>query len=61
MKRIDLRLDDDLYERLLRASKRDHRSLNGQIVAMLEDQLAGTAPGGPRARSGDAAPSPHTL
>jgi hypothetical protein len=44
MKRIDLRLDDDLYERLLLASKRHHRSLNGQIVAMLEAQLASTAP-----------------
>src|SRR5918911_1303501 len=43
-KRIDLRLDDDLYERLLLASKREHRSLNGQFVAMLEAQLASTAP-----------------
>ena len=49
MKRIDLRLDDDLYERLLLASKRDHRSLNGQIVAMLEAQLAGTTRGSPPA------------
>ena len=60
MKRIDLRLEDDLYERLLLASKRDHRSLNRQIVAMLEAQLASTTPGrtpatGPAAGTVDAA------
>jgi hypothetical protein len=39
MRRIDLRIDDQLYERLVEAGRRDHRSINREIIALLEAQL----------------------
>jgi hypothetical protein len=40
MPRIDLRIDDQLlYERLVEAARRDHRSINREIIALLEAQL----------------------
>jgi hypothetical protein len=35
MKRLDLRLPDDLHERLVKLAEREERSLHGQIVYLL--------------------------
>jgi hypothetical protein len=40
VRRIDLRIDDDqLYERLVEAARRDHRSIHREVIALLEAQL----------------------
>jgi hypothetical protein len=39
MKRLYLRLDDDLHERLVAAAETDRRSLNAEITWLLEWSL----------------------
>lgn len=39
-KKLTVRLPDELHERLMRSAKTDRRSLNGQIVKLLEEALA---------------------
>jgi len=39
MKRLDLRLPDELHERLVRAAQRDMRSLNAEILWLLSEAL----------------------
>jgi predicted DNA-binding protein len=36
MIRYSLRLPDELHERIKRLAERDNRSLNGQLITMLE-------------------------
>ena len=39
MKRFDLRLPDELHERLLRLAQRERRSIHAQILKLLEEGL----------------------
>lgn len=39
MKRITLRLPDDLHEQLIKVAGKSNRSLNAQIVTYLQDRL----------------------
>jgi hypothetical protein len=39
MKRLDLRLPDELHERLVRAAQHDMRSLNAEILWLLSEAL----------------------
>lgn len=41
---ITLRLPDDLHARLVDLAQREHRSLNGQLVALLDQAIRGSAP-----------------
>ncbi|MER6830828.1 Arc family DNA-binding protein [Streptosporangium sp. NPDC000563] len=54
-KRITLRIPDDLHTRLVARAGRQRRSLNSEILCLLEDGLAAdhdgsTAPAPPRGR-----------
>lgn len=40
MKQINLRLPDDLHARVKEAAERDHRSINAQIMWLMEQALA---------------------
>ncbi|MEX3105180.1 toxin-antitoxin system HicB family antitoxin [Streptomyces sp. V2] len=44
-KRITVRLPVELHDRLAAQAKRDHRSVNGEIVHLLEAALADLPPG----------------
>jgi hypothetical protein len=51
MKRLDLRLPDELHARLVELAEREHRTLNAQLVHLLQwaerralDELAGNDP-----------------
>jgi hypothetical protein len=37
MKRFDLRLPDELHARLSALADREHRSIHGQIIKLIED------------------------
>lgn len=39
MKRITIRIEDDLHERLRTAAEHDHRSVHGQLLWILERAL----------------------
>lgn len=39
-KKLTVRLPDELHERIAKAAKADRRSVNGQIVKLLEEALA---------------------
>jgi hypothetical protein len=44
MKRLDLRMDDELYEQLVRVARAEMRSLHGQAMLILKDGLDGMEP-----------------
>jgi hypothetical protein len=39
VKRFALRLEDDLHEKLVKLSEREHRSLHSQIIYLLEQSV----------------------
>lgn len=39
MKHINLRLPDDLHERLKELAEQDRRSINNQLVVLIEQEL----------------------
>lgn len=49
---MNLRLPEDIHDRLRAAAEQDHRSANSKIVALLDQHLpAGTLPARPRKRA----------
>jgi predicted HicB family RNase H-like nuclease len=40
MKNLNVRLDDELHARLVRVARQDKRSLNSEILILLDEALA---------------------
>jgi predicted HicB family RNase H-like nuclease len=38
-KKITIRISDDLHQKLIEAARRDTRSINGEIITLLEKAL----------------------
>lgn len=55
---MNLRLPEDIHDRLRAAASADHRSVNGEIIALLDQHLpAETLPVRPRKRGASTSPS----
>lgn len=42
-KKITIRIPAELHEKLIKAAEQDTRSLNGEIIALLREAIAGRA------------------